>query len=93
MLYIPAIMGLVLYLTQVTASQRRIAFWVQFAAFRLAFDFRRCVCLFARARSVHSIRSVGSANAHRYAQVYSMAMSHTLDNPFVPIYSLFIAIW
>jgi hypothetical protein len=26
MLYIPAIMGLVLYLTQVTASQRRIAF-------------------------------------------------------------------
>jgi hypothetical protein len=90
MLYIPAIMGLVLYLTQVTASQRRIAFWVQFAAFRLAFDLRRFVCLFVR----HiPIGSVGSADAHRYAQVYSMATSHTLDNPFVPIYSIFIAIW
>jgi hypothetical protein len=36
MLYIPAIMGLVLYLTQVTASGG-LLFWVQFAAFRIAF--------------------------------------------------------
>ena len=51
-----------------------------------------CVCLFALVRHI-PIGSVGSANAHRCAQVYSMATSHTLDNPFVPIYSLFIAIW
>jgi hypothetical protein len=50
--------------------------------------------VFVRSRSFGTFdRSVGSANAHRCAQVYSMATSHTLDNPFVPIYSLFIAIW